>query len=157
MIISISNISFFTDKDQCTLKYVPFDTADATDNNETETSDTEKSTTNSSVAVGEVLTISSMNVVLKNGESTAISVTQIPKGYELNDLVFKTKNSAIATINESGVITANAEGSTTVIVSTSDSKYSCACSVTVVNEKTSNFTPLKNMNSNFNNIEVYAA
>lgn len=154
---AFSNISFFTDKDQCTLKYVPFDADDETENDGTETSDTEKSTTNSSVAVGEVLTISTMNVVLKNGESTAISVTQIPKGYELNDVVYKTKNSAIATINESGVITANSEGSTTIIVSTSDSKYSCACSVTVVDEKTSNFMPLKNMNSNFDNIEVYAA
>lgn len=134
---AFSNITSLTYADQCTLKYVPFDGVEEKDDEKID-----ESITNSSVTVGEVLIISTINVVLEPEKSTSISVTQIPKGYELKDLVYKSKNTDIATIDKNGVIAAKAEGTTTVIVSTSDGKYSCACTVTVIDEKINNFTPL---------------
>jgi len=135
---AFQNISFFSDKDQCTMKYVPFDGAKTDENTES----TENIQNNNDISVGEVLTISTMNVVLLPNESAVISVTQIPKGYELKDVVCETKNSEVAAIDKNGVITAKGEGSTTIKVATSDGKYSCACSVLVVKNKDTSFTPL---------------
>ena len=134
---AFSNIKFFTDEDQCTMKYVPFEGSEKLDE---ETSSEEN--TNSSVAVGEVLTISTIRVTLIPESSTVLSVTQVPKGYELKDMIYKSKNPNVATVDKNGVIRAVAEGSTTVVVSTHDGKYSCACAVVVVPEKSIDFTPL---------------
>lgn len=55
------------------------------------------------------------------------------------------------------VIKGVGEGSTTIIVQTSDGKYSCACSITIVSEGSEKFTPL-NFRSVYNdNGMVYAA
>lgn len=63
----------------------------------------------------------------------------------------------MATIDKNGVIKGVGEGSTTIIVQTSDGKYSCACSITIVSEGAGEFTPL-NFQSVYNdNGMVYAA
>lgn len=135
---AFSNIAFFTSKDQCTMKYKPFDGADEGTTEQEETLVNE----NEGIDVGEVLVISDMKVILETGSTKAISVVQVPKGYELKDIVCKSSDSKIATIDNNGVIKAVSEGSTTVIVQTSDGKYTCACSVTVVSEAENDFTPL---------------
>lgn len=134
---AFSNIGFFTDKNQCTLKYVPFD------NVKEEEKETENDNNNNlSVTVGEVLVISDMKLVLEVGYTKIISVVQVPKGYELKDVVCSSSDEKVATINKNGVIRGVGEGSTTIIVQTSDGKYSCACSITVVSEGSGDFTPL---------------
>lgn len=148
---AFSNIGFFTDKDQCTLKYVPFDNAKEDDEK------TEIANSNSNVTVGEVLVISDMKLVLDVGTTKTISVVQVPKGYELKDVVCSSSNKNVATINKNGVINGVGEGSTTIIVQTTDGKYTCACSITVVSEGSREFTPLS-FKSIFNdNWMVYAA
>lgn len=132
---AFSHIAFFTDKDQCTMKYKPFDGAE-------EKSDDETTNEDSDVTVGEVLTISTMYVELVPDSTKIISVVQIPKGYSLKDISTKSENEKVATIDKNGVIKAVSEGSTTIIVSTNDGKYSCACSVSVVSHKSKSFTPL---------------
>lgn len=135
---AFSNIAFFTSEDQCTMKYKPFDgVAEET----TEQEDTQVNE-NEGIDVGEVLVISDMKLILQAGSTKVISVVQVPKGYELKDIVCKSSDSKIATTDKNGVIKAVSEGSTTVIVQTSDGKYSCACSVTVVSEGSNDFTPL---------------
>lgn len=133
---AFSNIRFLTGKDQCTLKYEPFDDVEEEVTEETNTNE------NGSVDVGEVLVISDMKVVLQAGTCKTISVVQVPKGYELKDIVCESSDKSIATIDKNGVITAVGEGSTTIIVKTNDGKYSCACAITVVSENEEDFTPL---------------
>ena len=149
---AFSDIGFFTDKNQCTLKYVPFD------NTKEEEKETENNNNNnSSVTVGEVLVISDMKLVLEVGSTKIISVVQVPKGYELKDVVCSSSDEKVATIDKNGVIRGVGEGSTTIIVQTSDGKYSCACSITIVSEGSGEFTPL-NFQSVYNDSGmVYAA
>lgn len=149
---AFSNIGFFTNKDQCTLKYVPFDDAKE-DEKKTETEDNN----NSEVTVGEVLVITDMKVVLEVGSTKIISVVQIPKGYELKDVVCSSSDKSVATIDKNGVIKGVGEGSTTIIVQTSDGKYSCACSITIESEGSGEFTPLNFQSVYNNNGMVYAA
>lgn len=137
-ITAFKNIGFFTDKNQCTLKYKPFD--DVKEKTE-ETKDEE--TNSKGINVGEVLVISDMKIVIQTGTCKTISVIQVPKGYELKDVICESADSKIASIDKNGVITAKEEGSTTIIVKTKDGKYSCACAVTVTSENTKDFTPLK--------------
>lgn len=146
------NIGFFTDKNQCTLKYTPFDN---TKEEEKETA-TENSN-NSNVTVGEVLVISDMKMVLEVGTTKIISVVQLPKEYELKDVVCSSSDKKVATIDKNGVIKGISEGSTTIIVQTSDGKYSCACSITIVSEGLGEFTPLKFQSVYNDNGMVYAA
>ena len=149
---AFSNIGFFTNKDQCTLKYVPFDDAKEDEKNiETE------SRNNSEVTVGEVLVISDMKLVLEVGSTKIISVVQVPKGYELKDVVCSSSDENVATIDKNGVIKGVGEGSTTIIVQTSDGKYSCACSITIESEGSEKFTPLNFQSVYNNNGMVYAA
>ena len=149
---AFSNIAFFTDKNQCTLKYTPFDNAD-----EPEETQDETTSDNNGIDIGEVLVISEMKVVILTGTCKTISVVQIPKGYELKDIICESMDSKIATIDKNGVITAGNEGSTTIVVKTTDGKYSCACAVTVVDEISEDFTPLSYFADTFEFEGVYAA
>ena len=136
-ITAFSNIAFFTDKNQCTLKYKPFD-----DVKEEETKDETITNDTNGIEVGEVLVISDLKLIIQAGSSKTIRVLQLPEGYELKDVVCESSNSKIASVDKNGVITAGEEGSTTIIVKTKDGKYSCACSVTVISEQDKEFTPL---------------
>ena len=147
---AFSKIEFFTDKNQCTMKYTPFDNAFEQENAQDETIN------NGTVDVGEVLVVSDMKIVTLTGTCRTISVIQIPRGYELKDIVCESMDTSIASIDMNGVITARSEGSTTMIVRTSDGKYSCACAVTVVNEFSENFTPLGFSVSTYEVEGVYA-
>lgn len=116
-----------------------------------------ESRNNSEVTVGEVLVISDMKVVLEVGSTKIISVVQVPKGYELKDVVCSSSDENVATIDKNGVIKGVGEGSTTIIVQTSDGKYSCACSITIESEGSGEFTPLNFQSVYNNNGMVYVA
>lgn len=98
-----------------------------------------------------------MKLVLEIGTTKAISVVQVPKGYELKDVVCSSSDEKVATIDKNGVIKGVGEGSTTIIVQTSDGKYSCACSITIVSEGSEEFTPLNFRSVYDDNGMVYAA
>ncbi len=135
-ISAFKNIKFFTAEGQCTLEYEPFDKVE-----EEET--TEETTVNDEdTSFGEVLMISTMKIVLAPNETATLSVSQIPHGYELKDIACKSENEKIATIDKNGVVQGKENGSTTIIVSTTDGKYVCACSVTVSDEAKVEFVPM---------------
>lgn len=113
-------------EDHCTLKYVPFDSA--TDETVANEDITER---NDSVTVGEVLTMSTMNINLDEGQEYLISITQLPKGYTIDDIIYKTKDSKVASVNSQGVIHASQSGSTIVYAETKDGKYKAFASVIV--------------------------
>ena len=125
----------------CTLKYEPFDGVEEATEESTSPTETEDATDNE-VRVGEILSVSSMKSILSPKETTNVQVSQIPEGYKVSDLVYKSNNTDVATVDASGVITAVEQGSTMILISTSDGKYSCACSVTVTGDYDTTFTPL---------------
>lgn len=76
-------------------------------------------------------------IILKKGESYQLSTMIMPAQADHN-IIYKSSNSAVASVSESGVISANALGSTTVIVSNTDMSNA----VTVI--VNSNTTGIKN-------------
>ncbi len=70
-------------------------------------------------------------ISLKEGASKTITIKALPKGYELSDIVFTSSNESVASVNESGKVTALKEGSARISIETRDEKYSVYCSVLV--------------------------
>lgn len=73
-------------------------------------------------------------ISLKEGASKTITIKALPKGYELSDIVFTSSNESVASVNESGKVTALKEGSARISIETRDEKYSVYCSVLVDKE-----------------------
>ncbi len=71
------------------------------------------------------------NYVVNIGESILAAITVAPTTAEIPKLIYKIKDSSIATVDENGVITGISEGKTTLIVTTADEKYTIKASVTV--------------------------
>lgn len=65
------------------------------------------------------------------GESEKITIEAVPQEYEFSDLRFSSENPNVATVDSNGNVKAVSEGNATIIVSTSDGKYSSRCSVLV--------------------------
>lgn len=89
----------------------------------------------------ENLNIDVYGLSLLVGETDGISITSIPSGYAESDLRWSSDNSSVATVSN-GVVTAVAEGTVTIMVSTSDGKYKVYCSVIVTEETEVEFEPL---------------
>lgn len=71
-------------------------------------------------------------VNLTGNGSHKLSVTTAPEGYTMADFSFSSDNPEIASVDSTGVITAqNVTGSTIVYVSSNDGKYTSACMVLV--------------------------
>ncbi|MDO5382320.1 MAG: Ig-like domain-containing protein [Eubacteriales bacterium] len=68
------------------------------------------------------------------GESKVLSVSQIPEGYDKSKIVWSSSDEEIATVNESGTVTAKKEGVCIITAQTSDGKYKSECTVSVTKE-----------------------
>ena len=78
------------------------------------------------------LSVSSMNLTI--GSSGAISVSSLPDGYTEEDLVYSSNDEEMATVDETGLITAIKAGTVTITVKTSDGKYTATVTVTIKEE-----------------------
>lgn len=124
--------------DHCTLKYVPFEKG-----SEEEISDEEISERNDGILTGDNLILSTMNVNMDVGQTYLLNVTQVPKGYSLDDIIFASKEKSIATVDRNGVIKAIGTGCVLIYAETSDHKYKALVSVIVVGESDVNFEALE--------------
>lgn len=125
---------------QCTKKYVPFEA----NTQATASPLPEESIAESETAwVGENLLIGQMKTTIAIGEVSSVFVQQLPKGYAEKDIVYKSDDEKVATINENGVITGISEGSVVITVMTSDEKYKACVAVTVTKDEEITITPLK--------------
>lgn len=70
-------------------------------------------------------------ISLAEGNSKTVTIKALPKGYELEDIVYSSSNEDVASVDESGKILAYKEGSARIAIETSDGKYSVYCSVIV--------------------------
>ncbi len=93
---------------------------------------------------GECIDISSYYVVLDEGCIDNLLVVKLPEGYTQEDITYETSDSSVATVNQSGQITAIGEGNTVIKVRTNDQEYIQCCAVYVNAVYDVDFTPLIN-------------
>ncbi len=74
---------------------------------------------------------------LKKGETEALTASFTPEDATDTDVTWSSDDTSVATVNESGLVTAIAKGTATVTVTlVSDSKIKATCEVTVTEEST---------------------
>ena len=79
----------------------------------------------------EKITIDKTNVTLKIGESLSVKATILPLDADNTDATWKSNNNKIATVNNSGKITAISEGNTDVTITSIDGNKVAKVNVTV--------------------------
>ncbi len=84
----------------------------------------------SAVAVTGV-TLSPTTITLEEGESQLLQATVLPDDASNKDLMWSCDNTAIASVGSNGLVTGNAVGTATVMVTTLDGGFTATCLVTV--------------------------
>ena len=79
------------------------------------------------------LNIGSME--MKPGDETPLIATILPADATNQNVVWSTSNGSVATVSEKGIVTALAEGTTTITVTTEDGLKKATCEITVIGEK----------------------
>lgn len=78
------------------------------------------------------VTVQPAELSMKTDETRQLSVTVLPSNADDRSVVFSTSNAAVATVSESGMITAKGPGTATITATAKDgSGKSAACTVTV--------------------------
>lgn len=71
--------------------------------------------------------------------------------YPYSTYTWTSSNPSVATVSDTGLVTAVANGTTTIKVTTEDGRYKATCTVTVINNLTTvTLSPTGNNNNNFN-------
>ena len=83
------------------------------------------------VPVSSVSVTPSSVTLTKAGETTQLSATVSPSNADNKSVTWSTDNSAVATVNSSGVVTAVANGSCNITARTADGGKTSSCKVTV--------------------------
>lgn len=141
--IEVFSTNYIFGRDE--LDRIPLETTEESSTSEEEftieTTETEESvaeenlpgecaTESTDTSLKELIVIDTFMLTLNEGDSKLISVTVLPSGYSVDDLVWTTADASIATIS-SGTVTGKAEGTTTVTIATKDGQYSTVCAVMV--------------------------
>lgn len=92
-----------------------------------------------SVAVSGV-TLDKTSVTLAPKDSITLKATVKPDNATNQDLTWKSNKTAVATVSKKGVVTAVAEGTATITVTTNDGDYMAICNVTVAKSKVTSLT-----------------
>ncbi len=128
--------AFGGDTPQCTKKYTPF-----TDDEE-DTEDPE-STQDHNVEFGDSILLDHYRVSGAQGDGITLSIVQLPEGYSLSDIRFRTSDASVASVgSKSGNVTFAGEGNCVITAYTTDGKYYQDCAVTVTSEWSVPLDPL---------------
>ncbi|MBQ9950391.1 MAG: Ig-like domain-containing protein [Clostridia bacterium] len=68
---------------------------------------------------------------LKVGETVQLTATVAPEDATNKELVWTTSDEAVATVSETGLVTAVAAGTATITVTTVDGEFTATCTITV--------------------------
>lgn len=77
------------------------------------------------------VTLSAASAKISVGNSKTLTASVKPDDASNKNVTWKSSNSAVASVNSSGVVTAKSAGTTTIIVTTEDGKYTAFCNITV--------------------------
>ena len=93
------------------------------------------------------ITLDKTTLSLVEGADGSISATLVPR-FEDDDktLTFKSSNSAVASVDQNGKITANAPGTAVITVTSADGLLAASCTVTVTAKPQDNTSQLKVVN-----------
>lgn len=83
--------------------------------------------------VSDYIAIDSSNMVLNVGDTAQVNLLHIPEGYSAEDIIYFTTDTAIASVDEHGVVTGRKMGAVTLKAQTADGMHS-AQTVVVVND-----------------------
>lgn len=123
---------------KCTFDFKPWDDSKS----ELPIGDEKAQIDQSDILTTEKITISTIRLTLLAGETGEVSITGLPKGYTLEDIIAESGDKKIATIDTAhGIVKAHEKTGTTVItIKTKDGKYQTDLAVTVVGEDNVKFT-----------------
>lgn len=122
----------------CTYDYKPWDMI-----SEEETENINVEETNDGIIVSDTIGLSTMRVFLEPGQSQEITVSELPEGYTLHDVVAESDDPEIAEFDiKEGIIIAKEEGITQIVVHTKDGKYKTYCAVSVSSSEEVEFIQL---------------
>lgn len=79
----------------------------------------------------ESVSVSPTELTLRDGESASLSFVITPLNASNKDVTWKSSNSSVATVSQTGQVNAVAEGTTIITVTTEDDNKTATCSVTV--------------------------
>lgn len=74
------------------------------------------------------------NYLIVKNKNVRIHIKGLPSNYQVNDLLFESKDRKVADVDEKGLITGINKGSTMITIKTKDQKYHTALSVLVQDE-----------------------
>jgi len=77
------------------------------------------------------VTLNKTELTLVSGETETLMVTIYPNDAMNKEVVWKSSNPAVATVNDNGLVTAITNGKTTITVTTQDGKKTAECFVSV--------------------------
>lgn len=75
--------------------------------------------------------LDSTSASLKVGETVKLTETVSPANASNKGVTWQSGNTAVATVDDNGLVTAKSSGSTTITVKTADGNFTAACAVTV--------------------------
>lgn len=119
----------------CTLKYVPFDQ----ESEATTPTESIEATENNDISFGDFIVLSDFRGEVAVGGKYCISVTQLPAGYSMSDIVYESADKSIAKVNAQGVVEGVKGGSTIVEVRTSDGKHIAMITIAVTEDNKVDF------------------
>lgn len=147
----------------CTFKFTEFDKLEEeteTDTDDMQVAESLEDTINSkedeNAGSSEWIVISDMKLNINVGETKVLGVESVPKGYSMDDIVFSSSDSSIATVNSNGLITAETAGNAIITVSTKDGKCIICCAVYVRDNEKIEFESL-DMEIGIEGKETYGA
>lgn len=77
------------------------------------------------------LKIRSYSFLMRTGETRALEITGIPRGYDADELIYQVEDPSVASVSGAGIVSARNEGSTIVEIRTPDRKFRIQCSISV--------------------------
>lgn len=127
---------------ECTYDYTPWDKAIE------KIEEADPAVESNEISRTETISLSTMRVEIKEGNTAQISVTGLPEGYTLKDIEAEIDDSSIATFDiKEGQIAGKKEGITQIMVKTKDGKYKAFCAVVVTTDKKIDFNGLPSTSS----------
>ena len=81
-------------------------------------------------------------ISLAIGGNKKLEITRMPAGYKQSDFTWTSENPDVATVDSNGNVIGKADGSTVIIVKSSDGKCQHKCAVSVSDSSNVSFTPL---------------
>ena len=88
--------------------------------------------TNATIAVTGI-SLNKTSTTLFVGDTETLSATIAPEDATNKSVTWSSSNTSVATVSSNGVVTAKAEGTTTITVKTADGNKTATCSITVTN------------------------